>query len=64
MDDDVVPVEHSFKFYKALQKKNVSSEIHTYEKGGHGFGMKKSGMDVDHWLEVLKEWLKTNKLIY
>jgi len=63
LDDDVVPVEHSFMFYKALQAKNVSSEIHTYDIGGHGFGMKKRGLDVDNWLDLLKIWLKTNKLI-
>ena len=63
LDDDVVPVEHSLKFYKALQVKNVPSEIHTYDKGGHGFGMKKQGLDIDNWTEVLKEWLKKNKLI-
>jgi acetyl esterase/lipase len=63
LDDDVVPVEHSFKFYKALQEKKVPSEIHTFGKGGHGFGMKKKGLDVDNWTDLLKVWLKTNKLI-
>jgi acetyl esterase/lipase len=63
LDDDVVPVEHSRMFYKALQDKNIPSEIHTYEKGGHGFGMRKKELDVDNWPELVKEWLKTNKLI-
>jgi acetyl esterase/lipase len=63
LDDDVVPVEHSFKFYKALQAKNISSEIHTYDKGGHGFGMKKRGMEADKWLDLLKEWFKTNSIV-
>lgn len=64
LDDDVVPVEHSLKFYNALQAKNIPSEIHTYDKGGHGFGMKKQGLEIDNWTEVLKEWLKKNKLIF
>jgi len=64
LDDDVVPVEHSFMFYKALQAENIPCEIHTYAKGGHGFGMHKNGLDVDHWPDLVKEWLKTNKLIY
>lgn len=63
LDDDVVPVEHSFMFYKALQDKKVSSEIHTYEKGGHGFGMKKQGLEIDNWTEKLKVWLKTSSMI-
>lgn len=63
LDDDVVPVEHSTMFYKALQDKNISSEIHTYNKGGHGFGMRKQGLDIDNWTDKLTAWLKTNKLI-
>ena len=63
LDDDVVPVEHSRMFYKALQDKKVPSEIHTYEKGGHGFGMRKQGLEVDNWTDLLKEWLQKNKLI-
>jgi acetyl esterase/lipase len=63
LDDDVVPVEHSRLFYKALQDKNIPSQIQTYEKGGHGFGMRKQGLEVDNWPELLNKWLKTNKLI-
>lgn len=58
LDDDVVAVEHSFMFYKALQEKQIPTEIHTFDKGGHGFGMKKQGLDIDNWTEVLAEWLK------
>jgi len=63
LDDDVVPVEHSLMFYKALQDKTISSKIHTYDKGGHGFGMRKQGLEIDNRTEKLKGWLKTNKLI-
>jgi acetyl esterase/lipase len=63
LDDDVVSVEHSFMFYKALQDNKIPSEINTYEKGGHGFGMRKQGLDIDNWTGLLKEWLKTNKWI-
>lgn len=62
-DDDVVPVENSYMFYKALQAKNVPAEIHTFPKGGHGFGMRKRGLEVDNWPDFLKKWLQTNKLI-
>lgn len=63
LDDDVVSVEHSFMFYKALQDKRIPSEIHTYEKGGHGFGMRKQGLEIDNWTEKLRNWLKTSGLI-
>ena len=64
LDDDVVPVEHSLMFYKALQEKNVPSQIQKYDIGGHGFGMRKQGKEVDNWTEILKNWLKANKLIF
>jgi acetyl esterase/lipase len=63
LDDDVVSVEHSFMFYKALQDKKIPSEIHTYEKGGHGFGMRKQGLEIDNWTEKLRIWLKTSGFI-
>lgn len=61
LDDDVVSVTHSFQFYEALQNNKISSEIHTYDKGGHGFGMKKRNMDIDNWTGLLEKWLSTNK---
>ena len=63
LDDDVVSVEHSFMFHKALQDKKIPSEINTYEKGGHGFGMRKQGLLIDNWTEVLENWLKSSKII-
>ncbi len=32
-------------------------ELHIYAKGGHGFGMKKQNLPVDHWIERFGEWL-------
>jgi acetyl esterase/lipase len=63
LDDDVVSVEHSFMFYETLQDKKIPSEIHTYEKGGHGFGMRKQGLEIDNWTDKLRIWLKTSGLI-
>lgn len=61
LDDDVVSVTHSFQFYEALQNNKIPSEIHTYDKGGHGFGMKKRNMDIDNWTGLLEKWLSTNQ---
>lgn len=63
LDDKAVPVENSNRFHKALLAVGVSSEIHTYDLGGHGFGMRKKGLPVDNWTDLLQEWLQKNKLI-
>ena len=63
LDDKAVPVENSYLFHKALLANGVSSEIHTFDLGGHGFGMHKKGLPVDNWTDLLQEWLLKNKLI-
>jgi acetyl esterase/lipase len=63
VDDKVVPVKNSIKLYNALIEKNVIVELDTFAVGSHGFGMRKRGIPLDNWPELLKKWLKTNKLI-
>lgn len=63
LDDTAVPVENSYRFYKALQANNVRSELNTFAIGGHGFGMKKRGLEVDNWTELLLKWLEKEKFI-
>jgi acetyl esterase/lipase len=62
-DDKTVPTENSKMFYSELQSKNIPSEIHSFDIGGHGFGMRKNGIPADNWPDLLKNWLKSNKLI-
>jgi acetyl esterase/lipase len=61
-DDKAVPVGNSISFYLALQKNNVPSEIHLYQKGGHGFGLNNK-LEDSNWLALLFSWLKTNSFI-
>jgi len=62
-DDKTVPVQNSIQLYKALLDKKVVAELDTFAVGGHGFGMRKRNIPVDNWTNLLKSWLKTNKLI-
>ncbi len=58
-DDGGVKVQNSIAFYDALQKNGVPSEIHLYEKGGHGFGMNNK-TSSDKWMDWLQAWMKKN----
>ena len=58
-DDGGVKVQNSIAFYNALQKNSVPSEIHLYEKGGHGFGMNNKTSE-DKWMDWLQVWMKKN----
>lgn len=63
LDDKAVPVENSKQLLNALHDKQVPAELHTFDIGGHGFGMRKHGIPADNWPDLLKAWLKSNKLI-
>jgi acetyl esterase/lipase len=56
-DDKAVDVNNSISFYDKLQKNGVRSEIHLYEKGGHGFGLNNK-MSDEKWTDWLKVWMK------
>jgi len=62
IDDNVVPIANSEQLLKALQENNVPAELHKYDVGGHGFGMRKNKIPADNWPDLLKDWLIRNNL--
>jgi acetyl esterase/lipase len=62
-DDGAVPVQNSINYYLALKKNNIPSELHLYEKGGHGFGLGRSQGTESTWPETCKIWLKMRGLL-
>jgi acetyl esterase/lipase len=49
-DDPAVPLENSFGMFAALRSANIPSELHVFEKGGHGFGLRlPPGATALHW---------------
>lgn len=59
-DDKVVNVANSIRFYEALNKNGVPSDLHIYTKGGHGFG---STPIFDEWFGRCLHWMKSNEFI-
>ena len=56
-DDATVPVENSLLMYAALQKAGVRSELHVFDQGGHGFGLRAvAGKDVEIWPALVQSW--------
>ncbi|MBP8067815.1 MAG: alpha/beta hydrolase [Pedobacter sp.] len=56
-NDTSVPVKNSILFNEALVKFKVPAEMHVYQSGGHGFGLKGT------WFEMMKNWMGENKLL-
>ena len=62
-DDTAVIPKNSVDFYLALKKHKIPAEMHIFQKGGHGFGIRKTGFPVDQWPELFVNWLKAMKII-
>lgn len=62
-DDDAVPPRNSIEFYMALKENNVPAELHIYQEGGHGFGLRDNNLPVDEWPDLFYTWLKAQKII-
>jgi len=60
-DDRAVPIANTEKFYAALQESHVPSELHVFEKGGHGFGLGEG--ECAQWTEQCTAWLKSRGLL-
>lgn len=62
--DDFVSPENSILYFEACRKNNVPVEMHIYEKGGHGYALKKNGLGpVESWPDRLEDWMRERKLI-
>lgn len=57
-DDKSVVPRNSIEFYAALKANNIPSEMHIFQKGGHGFGMRNNNIPADNWPHLFMDWLK------
>ncbi|WP_346860625.1 alpha/beta hydrolase [uncultured Draconibacterium sp.] len=48
---------HATALYNKWVTVQKATELHMFQKGEHGFGMKKQGLPVDNWTEQFIEWL-------
>jgi len=57
-DDTAVPVENSMAYYEALRANQVSSELHIYPYGGHGYSLAIGQGHLSTWPDRVIEWIK------
>lgn len=56
-DDPSVPLQNSLDFNAALRAHKVATELHVFEIGGHGFGLRYTiGKPVAMWPQLLRAW--------
>jgi acetyl esterase/lipase len=56
--DDAIALRPVVRFRDALVAAGNRPEVHEYDKGGHGFGMKKQGTGSDRWVDDFWRWLE------
>ncbi|HVK17887.1 MAG TPA: alpha/beta hydrolase [Fimbriiglobus sp.] len=67
-EDTAVPAENAVRFYLALRKAKVPTELHVYEKGVHGVGLgrdpksTKGSTYTEGWPDRLAAWLRLHKV--
>ncbi|MFO0929970.1 MAG: alpha/beta hydrolase [Gemmataceae bacterium] len=60
--DDPIPVEGSAYLYLALKKVGVPADLHIFESGGHGYGLRPTDKPVTHWPKQAEAWLRQTVL--
>jgi acetyl esterase/lipase len=61
-DDKAVPIKNSMTYYEALAKFNIPSELHIFQKGGHGYGLSVNKGTQSVWPELCLSWMKASGL--
>lgn len=59
-EDDPVRVESALFYYVALKRAGVAAEMHLYPRGGHGYGLRRTELDVTSWPDRVTDWLKSS----
>ncbi|MBN1821439.1 MAG: alpha/beta hydrolase [Prolixibacteraceae bacterium] len=61
-DKSVIPL-NSISFYLEMKKYGIPAEMHIFQEGGHGFGIRKNNIPADNWPNLFYDWLKAIKII-
>jgi acetyl esterase/lipase len=57
-DDKAVPYQNSVLAFEASKPYQTKTELHLFETGGHGFGMRPVNAATDEWKTLLANWLQ------
>lgn len=57
-DDKAVPIKNSIVYFEGLQKYSIPSELHIFQKGGHGYGLSVDKGTQSAWPVLCIRWLK------
>jgi acetyl esterase/lipase len=62
-DDSLGLAPDSVALYEKWTSAHKPAELHMYERGSHGFGMRKQNLPTDHWIDRFADWLELQCLL-
>ena len=57
-EDHTVPAENSIGFFEAMRRAGVPAELHAFEKGPHGVGLRPGFGPIADWPRLAEQWLR------
>ncbi|WP_435008929.1 alpha/beta hydrolase [Tundrisphaera lichenicola] len=61
--DDRGSLESTVLYYLALKRAGVPAELHVYETGGHGFGLRPTGKPSATWPARCEDWMRDRGIL-
>lgn len=58
--NDRVKPESSMQLFSALRGHKIPAELHVFDSGGHGFGLRKTTYPATQWPELCERWMERN----
>ena len=58
-NDYTAHVENALVYFQALKDAKVPAELHVYTQGGHGFGLRPTGLPIAGWPALADAWLRS-----
>lgn len=56
--DDRIECEASIALFLALKQHKIPTELHIYDSGGHGYGLRRTETPVTSWPDRLADWMR------
>ncbi len=57
-ENDEIQVENSLAWFWAMKKAGAPAELHCYERGGHGYGILRTGKPISNWAALAGSWFR------
>ncbi len=58
-NDYTAHVENALGYFQALKDAKIPAELHLFTLGGHGFGLRPTGLPISRWPALAADWLHT-----